>query len=481
MYPRTARLRRTAALTASAGLIATTLAALPAPAAAAPAPVPPAAAAPVPASAAARDGVRLQYRTSAPAATASQAAPWFRLANTGSTALPLSQVTIRYHFRADTPTARYRFACDWAELGCAGVTGTVHTPAEESPGADRYLEIGFTGGTLAPGAGSGDLRLRLHRTDWRNVDQSDDHSFGPGRTAWADWSRATVHRDGTQIWGTAPNGTVPSPANTFFDDFAYTGPGDWRLGAHGWYTRSWGGGPGLAGAGWSPSAVSFPTVDGEQVLRLDSHTDGTLAGTVQGEISQQRKFHTGTYAARVWFSDAPLEAGAGAADGDQSVQTFFTITPLRHDMDPEYGELDFEYLPNGGWGHPGHVMFATSWETYGTSPWNPVNTHTTRDRSHAGWHDLVLQVSGGTMRYYIDGELLAEHGGIHYPETPMLLSFNNWFNAILPPDGTRRTYREQADWVYFAKDTVLTPAQVKAEVAGHRARGTAFTDTVPAP
>ena len=39
-----------------------------------------------------------------------------------------------------------------------------------------------------------------------------------------------------------------------------------------------------------------------------------------------------------------------AVDGDQVVQTFYTITPYLEPLDPDYSEMDYEYLPNGGWG-----------------------------------------------------------------------------------------------------------------------------------
>jgi len=468
---RTSRLRRAAVLAATAGLGAAALTALPA--------------------AAAQDSVKAQYRTSAPGATADQSEPWFKLVNTGSTAVPLSRLTIRYYFKADAADAQYRFACSWAVPGCATVTGTFGTLANPTATADRYLEIGFTSGTLAAGADTGDLQLRFYRSTWQTLTQSDDYSFNGAQTAYADWSKVTVQEDGAVIWGTAPAGNAPSPSPTatatgnptpgqaLFDDFSYSSSADSRLAQRGWTVKTGAGGPGVPGATWSANALTFPSTGGGQVLQLDSSTDGTGAGTTQAELYQQRKFLSGTYAARVQFSDAPV---SGGPDGDNVVQTFFTITPLAHDMDPDYGELDFEYLPNGGWGVQGNILYTTSWETYQNDPWNAVNTHTEQAWSYAGWHDLVIQVGDGHMKYYIDGELFADHGGIYYPETPMSVNFNQWFiSGGLQGASTPRTYREQVDYLYFAKDQVLTPAQVQAQVAAYRATSVSFTDTVPAP
>ncbi len=39
-------------------------------------------------------------------------------------------------------------------------------------GADTYLELGFKNGTLAPGASTGNIQLRLHNDDWSNYDKA---------------------------------------------------------------------------------------------------------------------------------------------------------------------------------------------------------------------------------------------------------------------------------------------------------------------
>ncbi|MFC4115922.1 cellulose binding domain-containing protein [Nonomuraea zeae] len=424
----------------------------------------------------AAQAVRLQYRTSSPGATTAQAEPWLQLFNDGTTTIPLNQVKIRYYL---TGTETYRFACSWAVVSCSTVTGQF----VRQSGSGQYLEVGFTSGSLAPGQTTSDLQLRFYRADWQTFTQSDDYSYG-AQTAYANWDKITVYVNGQLAWG-RPTGSEPTPtptvtptvppgsAGVLFDDFSYSGSNDPLLAQRGWTVRSSSGGPGVPGATWSPSAVSFPG----GLLTLDSSTNGTAAGTVQTELSTaSRKFHEGTYAARVRFSDAP----SSGPDGEHVVQTFFTITPLRYNLDPDYGELDFEYLPNGGWGEPANILYATSWETYQGDPWQAVNTHTEERVSFAGWHDLVIQVSGGRIRYYVDGRLFADHGDIYYPETPMWIMFNQWFIDLQGATGTR-TYRQQADYLYYSKNEVVAPADVLGRVASLRAAGTSFKDTVPNP
>ena len=248
-----------------------------------------------------------------------------------------------------------------------------------------------------------------------------------------------------------------------FDDFVYTGSNDGRFVKHGWTVRSGGGAPGVPGANWDPSLVTFPSVDGGTVLRLEAATDGTT--TAHTELSHQRKFTAGTYAARVRFSDNP----SAGPDGEQLVQSFFPITPPGQD----YGELDFEYLPNGGWGEPSSAMFETTWAT------DRDNVHDVRSGSLDGWHVLVIQVADGRVRYFVDGQLTADHGGRYYPEAPMSLCFNLWFIADgLTGSAEPRTYQEQVDWVLYVRDQALSPEQVRAKVDGYRAVGADHVDTV---
>ncbi|MBD0710906.1 MULTISPECIES: cellulose binding domain-containing protein [unclassified Streptomyces] len=432
---------------------------------------------------AAEPALSVQYRTGITEAVAGQSAPWLTVRNTGSVPVRLADVKLRYYFSADTASAAYRFACDWAVRGCANVTGTFGTLSPGTATADRYLEIGFTegAGSLVPGASSGDLQLRFNRSDWSQLRQSDDHSFSPDRTSYADWTKVTAHHAGVTVWGSVPGGPVePPPARALFDDFSYTSHDDPRLGAHGWMVRSWGGGPGVPGATWAPGNVSFGTDDGASVMKLRTETSGTAATTRQAEISTTTmKFRKGTYASRIKFSDAPVSG----PDGDHVIQTFFTINDLKAPMADDYAEYDFEYLPNGGWGETGSTLFTTSWDTYdstGVEP--PVNTHTADRASYAGWHDLAVTIDDSDIRYYVDGRLFATHGAAYLPERGMLIAFNQWLTDLAgqPDTTTARVYEQEVDYVLHVQDQVLTPAQIADRVAAYRAAGRTFEDTVPA-
>ena len=261
-----------------------------------------------------------------------------------------------------------------------------------------------------------------------------------------------------------------------FDDFHYSSSADARLTQNGWTPRSYQGGPGVPGANWSPSSITFPTSDGDQVMQLTASTDGTGAGTEHAELySTQKRYLEGTYASRVRFTDTPVSGD----DGDHINQTFFTISPLNGDLDPTYSELDIsEYLPNGGWGEQGPINYQTSWYTYRGEPWYADNYHTEQRSSLAGWHTLVAQVANGHIVYYIDGAQVGDHPNKFYPRQTMTINWNLWFIDTATHTGGLSTYVQQVDWVLHAKNQVLSPSQVASRTSGYRTAGTRFLDTV---
>jgi hypothetical protein len=215
---------------------------------------------------------------------------------------------------------------------------------------------------------------------------------------------------------------------------------------------------------------------------MTSATDGTGANTKQTQICHQRKYLEGTYAARVRFTDNPI-SGPG---GDQIVQSFYTISPLKAPWDADYSELDFEYLPNGGWGIDGPTLYATTWETFYPEPnWKKDNVFETIRTSQGGWHTLVMQVLDQKVRYFLDGKFFVEHGGNYYPEDTMSINFNLWFirDGNLKPTDPRhnevRQYEEDIDWVFHQAGVALSPEQVEAAVVLLRRQRVNFRDTVP--
>ncbi|MEV0096080.1 endo-1,4-beta-xylanase [Streptomyces sp. NPDC050738] len=147
--------------------------------------------------------LKVQYKNNDSAPGDNQIKPGIQLVNTGSSAVGLASVKVRYWFSGESGASAYSSWCDWAVIGCGSVNQSVGTSGSGTTGADHYLEVGFSGGSLAAGASTGEMQLRFNKTDWSNFSETDDYSRGTN-TAFADAPKIAVYVGSTLVWGTAP-------------------------------------------------------------------------------------------------------------------------------------------------------------------------------------------------------------------------------------------------------------------------------------
>ncbi|MFX3651315.1 MAG: glycoside hydrolase family 6 protein [Paenibacillus sp.] len=138
----------------------------------------------------------LQYRAGDTNALDSQIKPYFNIKNLGSTAVNLSDLKIRYYFSKEG-SAAMDSAIDYAQVGGANIQRTF---------TDSYVELSFTSdaGSIQAGGQTGDIQLRMYKTDWSNFDESNDYSFDPTKTSYQDWNKVTLYQDGNLVWGIEP-------------------------------------------------------------------------------------------------------------------------------------------------------------------------------------------------------------------------------------------------------------------------------------
>jgi hypothetical protein len=131
----------------------------------------------------------------------------YQILNTGTTAVPLSSVTMKYWFTNEAPADPLVFACDWAQVNCSNVTSqfvSLSTPAAK---ANMFVQIGFTAaaGSLAPGQSTGEIQTRVHHENWSNFDTTETYSFiSDPSFVYKDTQTVTLYVNGVLVWGTEP-------------------------------------------------------------------------------------------------------------------------------------------------------------------------------------------------------------------------------------------------------------------------------------
>jgi hypothetical protein len=139
--------------------------------------------------------------------------PYLKLVNTGTASLTLSTLKLRYWYTKDGTVAE-NFSVDYNGTLPGGTSAITGAFVEGAKG--HYMEIGFTSatGSLAPGADSGQMKLRANKSDFSNYSQTDDYSFDSTIKALTDWSKVTLYENGILVWGTEPGGGTPTPTPT---------------------------------------------------------------------------------------------------------------------------------------------------------------------------------------------------------------------------------------------------------------------------
>lgn len=128
--------------------------------------------------------------------------PYVRIVNDGSSAVSYSDLKLRYYFTMEG-SASPTFTCDYASIGTSHVNGSF----VNTGGSDYYLEVTFDSGagSLAANDDSGNIKLRINKSDWSNHDETNDYSFDGSISSYQSYSKITLYENGSQVWGTAPS------------------------------------------------------------------------------------------------------------------------------------------------------------------------------------------------------------------------------------------------------------------------------------
>lgn len=279
-------------------------------------------------------------------------------------------------------------------------------------------------------------------------------------------------------------GTWTSHAQTIvFDDFNYASNTDPAISSFNrWEIVNGTDGP-IYPASYQRNQITFTEdvgLQGNKIMSVNATCTNQVSGIVNGRIQTSGYEYTeGTYAARVFFDDAPV------ANQDGSIQTFYSIVNYLLGPDAsKYSEVDFEYLPYNVWGNRSEkTMYMTSYNSYTEN--QLINASIPSVKSYAGWHTLVYSFTDKVnVKFWIDGlylgsvSLSSDPSKVTvYPRSPMQVAFANWIwhNAasgnFTGPGILSRTYSMKVDWFLYIKGSEVLPSAVTDMVNVYRSQG----------
>ena len=137
-------------------------------------------------------------------ATTNQLQIALKLTNTSNSAIDLKNVVLRYWYTVDVPKEEVT-VCDYATIDCGNVQERIVKMQPPRSGADEYLELSFSSVSLMANS-STEIKVRVHKSDWSNYDQSNDYSFVQNANTYQPALHIGIYEQGKLIGGQEPQG-----------------------------------------------------------------------------------------------------------------------------------------------------------------------------------------------------------------------------------------------------------------------------------
>jgi mannan endo-1,4-beta-mannosidase len=143
------------------------------------------------------------YKTTATEVMTPAVHPILEVRNAGTLPVPLKELALRYYYTRDNaPGEQATCLSVSGPVTCNEVTLLFEPYAPIAPHADAYYQVGFTLGTLPPGA-TIVVDSSFAKTQG-NYEQSGDYSWDASKTDFGETEMITLHRNGVLIWGKKP-------------------------------------------------------------------------------------------------------------------------------------------------------------------------------------------------------------------------------------------------------------------------------------
>jgi hypothetical protein len=136
--------------------------------------------------------------------------PELSLINEGNQGVQLEDVSIRYWFTPEG-TATLNGVIDYAAMNSNDISLNFVATGISNAGAEQYLELSFapSAGPLYAYSETGEIKLRIFKSDWSDFDELDDHSYNGSNGPLTENPNIGVYLAGQLVWGNEPVGIAP--------------------------------------------------------------------------------------------------------------------------------------------------------------------------------------------------------------------------------------------------------------------------------
>jgi hypothetical protein len=128
-----------------------------------------------------------------------------QVVNDGPNAVELRDLELRYWFRPGPLEKRQQqIDVDYAAVGNSNIRTDIGAPDADGMAVIR-IRFADQAGALKAYSSSGDIMLRMHKSDWSNYDQAGDFSFKRDAIL-SEWDHVGLYKRGELVWGIEPAG-----------------------------------------------------------------------------------------------------------------------------------------------------------------------------------------------------------------------------------------------------------------------------------
>jgi endoglucanase len=150
-------------------------------------------------------GIALHYKCSITTDRAQSMRPWLKIYNNSGTSIDMKDLKLRYYYSKEG-IAEEKLISFYVAIGSSNISATFLPE-------NGYVEVSFASGagSIEDGSNSGEIQIGFQKVTDGYYIQSNDYSFDPSITNYAEYDRIPLYHNGSLICGKEGPAPTPTP------------------------------------------------------------------------------------------------------------------------------------------------------------------------------------------------------------------------------------------------------------------------------